>query len=58
MMRNRFREWPTLNPVSMAVSEVIHNMSGLADPDIQKALPGLNQGPSENIGKKLEKDCF
>jgi hypothetical protein len=38
--------------------EVIHNMTGLTDPDIQRAL-GLDETkPSDNITQKLKKDCF
>lgn len=38
--------------------EVIHNMTGLTDADIQRAL-GLSQDqPSSNISRKLKQDCL
>ena len=41
-----------------AFHEVVHNVTGLTDPDIQRAL-GLNESPiSENITQKLIRDCL
>jgi len=41
-----------------AFHEVIHNITGMTDPDIQRALGLKENVPSENITKKLEGDCF
>jgi len=41
-----------------AFHEVVHNVSGLTDSDIQRAL-GLGESPiTNNITQKLIKDCF
>jgi hypothetical protein len=41
-----------------AAREVLHNVSGLTDPDIQRALALNVNAPSDNITQKLIKDCF
>ena len=41
-----------------AFHEVLHNVSGLTDPDIQRALALNENAPSDNITQKLIKDCF
>jgi RHS repeat-associated protein len=44
--------------ISIVLHEVLHNVTGLTDPDIQRKL-GLDENqPSDNITKKLKKDCF
>jgi hypothetical protein len=40
-----------------ALHEILHNVTGLTDPDIQRRF-GLPEGISDNITKKLLKDCF
>jgi len=43
---------------SVTLHELVHNLTGLTDPDIQRAL-GLSQGGvSDNISQKLKADCF
>jgi len=37
--------------------EILHNVTGLTDGDIQSAL-GLGGGVSNNITQRLIKDCF
>jgi RHS repeat-associated protein len=41
----------------MLVHELLHNITGIGDWDLQTAL-GLPHTVSQNIGDKLEKDCF
>jgi RHS repeat-associated protein len=44
--------------LSIVFHEVLHNVTGLTDPDIQRKL-GLDESkPSHNITEKLKKDCF
>lgn len=38
--------------------EVLHNITGLTDPDIQRAFGLSEKGPSDNITQKLIRDCF
>jgi RHS repeat-associated protein len=41
-----------------ALHEALHNITGLTDTDMQRALQIKEQDNSENISKKLMKDCF
>lgn len=44
--------------VGIDFHEVVHNITGLTDADIQRKL-GLNEGEvSDNITQKLLKDCL
>ncbi len=44
--------------LGVAFHEVIHNVTGLTDPDVQRAL-GLKESPiTDNITQKLVKDCL
>jgi RHS repeat-associated protein len=43
--------------VATMMHELIHNATGLTDPDIQRAL-GLPSGASRNISDRLKKDCW
>jgi hypothetical protein len=38
--------------------EVLHNVTGLTDPDIERKLGLPDNGPSDVITQKLLKDCF
>src|SRR5262249_36040813 len=44
--------------MGVAFHEVLHNITGLTDPDIQRALGLKDNGPSDNITKKLIRDCL
>lgn len=44
--------------LGLVFHEVLHNVTGLTDPDIQRAF-GLDQDkPSSNIAQKLINDCL
>jgi len=44
--------------LGLVFHEVTHNITGLTDNDIQRAL-GLSENvPSDNIANQLRKDCF
>jgi RHS repeat-associated protein len=61
---------PLINPgdyyqdISVVLHELLHNVTGLTDPDIQSALglPSTDRNgkavPSDNITQRLKKDCF
>jgi hypothetical protein len=44
--------------LGLAFHEVLHNITGLTDPDIQRALGLKDNEPSDNITKKLIRDCL
>ncbi len=47
-----------LGNLGTAFHEIVHNVSGLTDPDIQRALGIKEQPVTHNITEKLLKDCF
>jgi hypothetical protein len=44
--------------ISTVLHEVLHNVTGLTDPDIEKALSLAQNGVSDVITQKLKTDCF
>jgi len=44
--------------ISVLLHELLHNVTGLTDPDIQSAFGLSTSAPSDNITQKLLKDCF
>jgi RHS repeat-associated protein len=44
--------------ISIVLHEVLHNVTGLTDPDMQRALRLSTSEISDNITQRLRKDCF
>jgi len=44
--------------ISIVLHELLHNVTGLTDSDIQSAFGLSTKGVSDNITQKLLKDCF
>jgi hypothetical protein len=49
---------PLVPLVPLVPHEILHNVTGLTDGDIQTILFGSAGGVSDNITQRLIKDCF